>query len=267
MPYRYISTKFRFRTVYVVLYEYPFNERVRTLLRLESLFDNLFFFVRQPDARGHHVALTTLFEILDVSARADLKSDLLQDLERYRQSLSSLREHPGVDRQTLDVMLSSIEQATGSLVAQGKTGQPLRQNEWLTSIRSRLAIPGGACEFDVPSFHAWKHKPVEHRVQDLAQWVEPFLPIRDGLAIVLKMLRESGRQVAVVAEGGAFQQMLGGKAYQLLRIYVDEALGVFPEVSANKYMVSVRFSSQGGDLKPQPVVADVPFQLTLCNSF
>ncbi len=127
--YRYISTKFRFRTVYVVLYEYPFNERVRTLLRLESLFDNLFFFVRQSDARGHHVALTTLFEILDVSARADLKSDLLQDLERYRQSLNSLRDHPSVDRQTLDTMLSSIEQAATSLVAQGKTGQPLRQNE------------------------------------------------------------------------------------------------------------------------------------------
>jgi len=250
----------------VVLYEYPFNERVRTLLRLESLFDTLFFFVRQSDPRGHHVALTTLFEILDVSARADLKSDLLQDLERYRQSLCSLRDHPDVDRQALDAMLANIEQVASSLVAQGKAGMPLRQNEWLTSIRSRLAIPGGACEFDVPSYHAWKHKPAEQRVQDLAQWVEPFLPMRDGLAIVLKMLRESGRQVSVMAEGGAFQQMLGGKAYQLLRIRVDEGLGVFPEVSANKYMVSVRFSSQGGDMKPQPVSMDVPFQLTLCNS-
>ncbi|VCU70039.1 Cell division protein ZapD [Pigmentiphaga humi] len=250
----------------MVLYEYPFNERVRTLLRLESLFDNLFFFVQQPDPRSHHVALTTLFEILDVSARADLKSDLLQDLERYRQSLGALREHPGVDRKALDTMLGSIEQASSSLAAQGKTGQPLRQNEWLTTIRSRLAIPGGACEFDVPSFHAWKHKPAELRVQDLIQWVGPFLPVRDGLAIVLKMLRESGRQMPIVAEGGAYQQMLGGKAYQLLRIRVDEREGVFPEISANKYMVSVRFSVQGADLKSQPVTAEVPFELTLCNS-
>ncbi len=80
------------------------------------------------------------------------------------------------------------------------------------------------------------------------------------------MLRESGRQEPVLAEGGVFQQMLGGKAYQLLRIRVDETLGVFPEVSANKYMVSARFFSQGGDLKPQAVSRDVPFQLTLCNS-
>jgi cell division protein ZapD len=60
--------------------------------------------------------------------------------------------------------------------------------------------------------------------------------------------------------------MLGGKAYQLLRLNVDESLGVFPEVSANKYMVSVRFSEPGADMKPQSVSLDVPFYLTLCNS-
>lgn len=250
----------------MVLYEYPFNERVRTLLRLESLFDNLFFFVRQPDPRGHHVALTTLFEILDVTARADLKSELLQDLERYRQSLAALREHPGVELEALNGMLSSIEEAAAALVAQGKTGQPLRQNDWLTSIRSRLAIPGGVCEFDLPSYHAWKHKPPTQRVQDLIQWVEPFLPVRDGLAIVLKMLRESGRRLSAVADQGAFRQMLGGKAYQLLRVYVDDEAGIFPEISANKYMVSIRFSAQGGDMKPQPVSNDVSFQLALCNT-
>lgn len=251
----------------MVLYEYPFNERIRTLLRLESLFDSFFHFARQTDgSRGHHVALTTLFEILDVSSRADLKSDLLQDLERYRQSLIGLREHPGVDRRTLDDMLNSIEKAAAELQAQGKTGQPLRQNEWLSTIRSRLAIPGGACEFDVPSYHAWKHRPPEMRIRDLESWVEPFLPIRAGLEIVLKMTRESGRQIPAMAEGGAFQQMLGGKAYQLLRINVDPTLGVFPEVSANKYMVSVRFSSPGSDMKPQSVGTDVPFQMVLCNS-
>ncbi|GAA4337331.1 cell division protein ZapD [Pigmentiphaga soli] len=227
----------------------------------------MFFFVRQPDPRAHHVALNVLFEILDVTARADLKSDLLQDLERYRQSLGSLREHPGIDLAALDAMLAGIEQASAALVAQGKTGQPLRQNEWLTSIRSRLSIPGGACEFDLPSFHAWKHKAPAQRSQDLVQWVEPFLPMRDGLAIVLKMLRESGRQLSAVAEQGVFRQMLGGKAYQLMRVYVEgDDAGIFPEISANKYMVSIRFSTQGGDMKPQPVMEDIRFQLALCNS-
>lgn len=60
----------------MILYEYPFNERIRTLLRLEDLFERFAFFVAQEDAREHHVALTTLFEIAEVTGRADLKSDL-----------------------------------------------------------------------------------------------------------------------------------------------------------------------------------------------
>ena len=33
----------------------------------------------------HHAALLSLFEILEVACRADLKTDLLQELERQKQ--------------------------------------------------------------------------------------------------------------------------------------------------------------------------------------
>ena len=62
----------------MILYEYPFNERIRTLLRLEDLFDRLEYFLGQDHAQQHHVALTTLFEIFDVAGRADLKTDLIK---------------------------------------------------------------------------------------------------------------------------------------------------------------------------------------------
>jgi cell division protein ZapD len=75
----------------------------------------------------------------------------------------------------------------------GKTGQYLRENEWLMNIRSRAAIPGGACEFDLPSYHHWLNRDVELRRRDLMAWIQPLLPIRDGLAIVLRLLRASGR--------------------------------------------------------------------------
>ncbi len=70
----------------MITYEYPFNERIRTLLRLEDLFDKVAYFVQQDGTREHHVALLTLFEILEVASRADLKMDLIQELERQRQS-------------------------------------------------------------------------------------------------------------------------------------------------------------------------------------
>ena len=63
----------------VILYEYPFNERIRTYLRLEHLFLRLDELVARETPLDHHYALTTLFEIMDVATRADLKSDVLKD--------------------------------------------------------------------------------------------------------------------------------------------------------------------------------------------
>ena len=45
----------------LILYEYPLNERIRTLLRLEDLFERLDFFAGREHPLDHHVALTTLF--------------------------------------------------------------------------------------------------------------------------------------------------------------------------------------------------------------
>ena len=64
----------------MILYEYPFNERIRTYLRLEHLFLRLGELMARPTSLDHHFALTTMFEIMDVGSRADLKSDVLKDL-------------------------------------------------------------------------------------------------------------------------------------------------------------------------------------------
>jgi cell division protein ZapD len=58
--------------------------------------------------------------------------------------------------------------------------------------------------------------------------------------------------------------MLAGKPYQLLRVLVDASAGVFPEISANKYMVWIRYSTQQGDQRPQAITHDVDFKMTLC---
>ena len=40
----------------VILYEYPFNERIRTYLRLEHLFRKLNQLIARDDALDHHYA-------------------------------------------------------------------------------------------------------------------------------------------------------------------------------------------------------------------
>jgi cell division protein ZapD len=248
-----------------IVYEYPFNERVRTLLRLEDLFDKLSYFCVQTHHYAHHTALLTLFEILEVTSRADLKTDLLQELERHRQTLFSLRNNPQVAADALAAVLADIERAQAALGASaGKAGQYLRDNEWLTSIRSRAGIPGGTCEFDLPSYHAWLMRDPDSRTRDLQEWIGPLLMFNGAMAIVLRLLRETAHSTRQVAAQGQFQQMLQGRTYALLQVKLDLALGAIPEISANKYMLWIRFAAQDRDLKPRPLERDVPFELNLC---
>ncbi len=250
----------------MIVYEYPFNERIRTLLRLEDLYEKFSFFLHQESPQQHHVALSTIFEMLEVAGRADLKSDLLQELERQKQTLLSFKSNPNVEPQRLDAILTELDRISSALIAsQGKTGQHIRDNEWLMSIRGRTIIPGGACEFDLPSYYAWQHHTAQQRFTDISNWFAPLAPLFDAIGMVLRLLRESGRPAKMIAQAGSYQQMLQGKVYQMLRLAIDETLGAIPEISANKYMLWVRFTSQGGDLKPKAHESDVPFELTLCN--
>lgn len=249
----------------MILYEYPCNERVRALLRVEYLFDRLFFFAQGADAHHHQIAVATLFDLLDICDRTDLRGAVLHDLERQRSALNNLRRHPGVDGSALDARLEDIQLATTELAAQGRIGQVLRDSEWLASLRGRLTVPGGTSQIDIPSYFSWQLKPAENRKADLKTWIAPFLPLYQGIAMILRLLRDSGDRSDCVARGGQYQEMLSGKIFQLLRVWIDGEHGVFPEMSANKYVIWVRFAKQDNELKPQPVTQDIPFSLARCN--
>jgi cell division protein ZapD len=250
----------------VITYEYPLNERVRTLLRLEDLYERVRYFLDKDSAHDHHACLTGMFEMLEVGSRADLKSDLLQELDRQRTFLDALRGNPAISEQKLNGVLAEIESAFANLHAtSGKTGQPLRENEWLMAIKQRASIPGGTSEFDLPSYHRWLHRAPPVRRVDLENWLKPFLPIHSAFAIVLRVLRESGRTVSLIAFQGVYQQTPAEKPAQMLRLSLDDELPCVPEISANKYALNVRFLLPEGVQKTRVYEQDVPFELAFCN--
>ncbi len=250
----------------MITYEYPLNERVRTLLRLEDLFDRVEFFRVQDSPQDHHAALATLFEVLEVASRGDLKSDLLQELDRQRLFLEALRSNPAISEEKLDAVVAEIETSFSDLLAAaGKTGQHLRENEWLMTIKQRAAIPGGTCEFDLPSFHHWLHRNGDARRVDLDEWLRPFLPVASALRIVLRVLRESGKSVALIAYGGLFQQMPMERSAHMLRLTLSRELPCVPEISANKYALNIRFILPGSVQRTKLHEADIEFELTYCN--
>ena len=251
----------------VILYEYPFNERIRTYLRLEHLFLNLSDLMQRELALDHHFALTTIFEVMDVAARADLKSDVLKDLEKQKQILNGYRGNPAIAESVLDKVVGQIEYYFSALNAQpGKAGQPLQENDWLMSIRSRVGIPGGTCEFDLPAYFAWQHRPTSSRQADLARWSDTLSPLAESIHLLLKLLRDSGAPQKVIAVGGQFQQNLPqGRTFQLLRLSLDPELRLIPEISGNRLMISIRLMRHESDDRLHTASEDGAFEITLCS--
>lgn len=251
----------------MVLYEYPLNEGIRTMLRLEQLFDRLGTLIERDATVDHHFALFTVFEIMDVAARADLKSDVLKELERQKVQLEGYRGNPAISEAALNATLSRVDHAHGALHAvQGKVGQTLTANEWLMGLRSRIAIPGGTCEFDLPGYYAWQQHPPERRRADLQGWVGALVPLAEALGMMLKLLRDGGASQKVVAQAGHFQQRLPeGRHYHLLRLQIDETVGLVPEISGHRLMVSVRMMRPEPDGRLRPASEDASFVLTLCG--
>jgi cell division protein ZapD len=251
----------------VIVYEYPFNERARTYLRLEHLFERLSVLLARESALDHHFAFVTIFEIIEVGARSDLKSEILKDLEKHKQQFNAYRGNPAIAESALDEVIDQLTQAFTALNGQpGKAGNTLNDNEWVVSVRSRIGIPAGTCEFDLPAYYHWQHHSAEQRRADLGRWATTLWPLAQCVNLLLKLLRDSGLAQKVMASSGQYQQTLPqGRSFQLLRLCIDPALGLIPEISGNRLMVSVRLLREAGEDK-LPVVSgeDASFELTLC---
>ena len=251
----------------MILYEYPFNERIRTYLRLEHLFRRLGELVERESPTDHHFVITTIFEIMDVAARADLKTDVLKDLEKQKHVLSGFRGNPAISEGVLDDVTNRLEACFAALNGlPGKAGHSLTENDWLMSIRSRVGIPGGTCEFDLPAYFAWQHTSPGARKLDLQRWIAPLVPLAESIRVLLTLLRDSGAPQKVVAPSGLYQQTLPqGRTFQLARLHMDPAFGLIPEISGNRLIVTVRLMRHKSDDRLHASTDDATFELALCS--
>jgi len=83
--------------------------------------------------------------------------------------------------------------------------------------------------------------------------------------LLLGLVRESGTSQKVVTQGGQYQQSLPpGRSYHLIRLRIDPALELIPEISGHRLMVMVRLMRQDAEGRLKPAGTDTSFELTLC---
>ncbi|MFN3628576.1 MAG: cell division protein ZapD [Casimicrobiaceae bacterium] len=254
-----------------LLFEFPLTERVRSWLRLEEQFHRIKLLAARREPLDHRAALLSVFEIIDTATRMDLKSDLLQELDRQRALWRAQSSHPEVEAQALEEFLHDVETAISDLHAQlGRPGQHLRENDWLSQLRQRASSPGGACDVELPMLKAWLALGEARRKSDLKHWLDPLSPLDEAVTLVLRLLRGSGMLRPERAPNGSFHRSLDGVRSPLLAIIrVETGWAVVPELSANRYAINVRWLEHGGQFtragRAQVTTRDIPFEMALCR--
>jgi len=178
----------------VLVFEQPLNERMRTFLRLDFLYNQALYHNEMASPWGSRAAMSSLIDILAITTRGDVRSDVLKELESQLTSLNEFQSSPGVDAQRLKTLMSNLLRLRADLMAAGSTFlQPLRDSEFVNSIRHRSAIPGGTCEFDLPDYTFWLTQSDDARMRTFNQWLGLLRPMCDAIAELLWLTRQNGR--------------------------------------------------------------------------
>lgn len=250
-----------------IIYEYPLNERTRTLLRLNFLFERAAF-GQSGDSEWHsRIAVDALLDIMDLLTRSDARAELQKELERQLATLTQLLGLPDVADEQLKAILEESERTTAAL-RKIPPGLPtsVRGNEFLATIEQRSSILGGTCAFDLPSYHLWLQSAPSDRHALLAQWFSGFDPLAQGCAFVLRLLRMSADPVEEIALQGSFNAKLDPTSdLQMLRVKVPRTAQCFPEISGSRHFCTIRFLSQPcqGE-RPKQIEHDIAFILERC---
>jgi cell division protein ZapD len=251
-----------------VVYEQPLNERLRILLRLDFLYTQALYHTERPEVWSTRGAVASLLEILAITARGDLRSEVIKEMERHIQTLHGFQARPGVDPGRLREVVSNLLRLRGELTRMNANFmQPLRESEFLNAIKHRSAIPGGTCEFDLPDYNFWLSRPAAVRMRMFGEWMELIRPLCDSVVEILWVTRQSAHPREETAPGGIFQINLErDNPTQLLRLELPADSALFPEVSGSHHRCSVRFMSWE-DLAQRPVQteSDVRFILARCT--
>ena len=167
----------------------------------------------------------------------------------------------------LEALMRNLLESRNDVNAAGtRFLQPLKDCEFLASIKHRSSIPGGTCEFDLPEYNHWLRQAFERRQQDLQAWIAAIRPVCDAVIELLWLTRESTTAVEKTAINGMYQHnMQKHVPCRLLRVTLADDSPLYPEISGSQHRFTIRFlewSSIGS--RAVQTGHDVNFYLSIC---
>ena len=250
-----------------IIYEQPLSERIRTFLRLEFLFLRARYLLGQESPWASRLTFEVIIDVMAVLSRADLKKEIIKELERHSATLFALSRNPNVAQERLQAVRDEVHSMLQALhECETAPGHELRYNELLNAVRQRSSIPAGTCDFDLPAFHYWLEQPASLRLRDLRDWISTFDVFEASIGVCLRIVRESAAPTREIASGGFFQRNLGSSTpCQMIRVALSREFALYPEISAGKQRFAIRFLRPGDSAsRPSQTDDDIEFDLLCC---
>lgn len=247
----------------LTIYEHPLNEKVRLLMRLELIFNELEHCKDVSKIDNVQPFFKFLFDCIEVLERNDIRPTLSYYLDELEKNLIRWASHPDIHDESLQNKLKEAVSLQAELANMNKACHKLKEDKFLSSLRQRFGIAGGTCDFDLPQLHFWSRKPVKQREDDVEQWLSVIAPLKQALDFSLLFLRESAPFANKVAEN-AFYQDNCDESISLLRVKYDLDSGYFPTISGSKHRYSITFMAPDSAYVKKAVDGNIEFKLATC---
>ncbi len=247
-------------------YEQPLSERMRTFLRIEFLRAQADYHAKNLRGFGARAAVSSLLEMMMILGRGDVRADVLKELERQAVWLTNYSRQPGIDQDRLGALVNDVGRLKTTIAQAGPNFMSsLKECEFLNTIKHRSSIPGGTCVFDLPDYGYWLNLSHDERVQQFERWMQVVEPICEAVAELLWLTREATDPIERVAAAGLYQhQTERHTQINLVRVTIPRRVSFYPEISAGRHRVTIRFVRWNGvDMRPTQVVDDIRFLLAL----
>lgn len=247
-------------------YEFPLTEFIRTALKIERLdrfFDETVVGIHtQEDIRN---LVTRMLELYGLISRAELKNELIKEVEKRTLKLNRLKSFPGIDQLALKETIASLQNALKELksIPTDSYSKPLPY--LIDSVKQRQAVPGGQFEFDLPVYHHWLGLGTESCKKDLLGIMRGLTPITKAVSLLLDLIRNSATATDETASNGVYQ-LSAAPDSELIIIQLPESSNFFPEVSGSRHRVFIRFM-EFIDIhqKTNQTSKDMAFRLKTCH--
>ena len=250
-----------------IIYEHPMNERVRSLLRIEHLYNIIENHLKDDTEYNCRTVIEALLSISDLLIRSDIKNEIIKELKRQLDIFNILNNNNEVDVDRLNMVCNVINEQLKNLQDQSyRPGENIRNNELIRIFSQRINIPGGSCNFDLPRLNYWLKKSESKRRQDLTDWSSDLIPIKETSLILLENIRKSRNPTYENAESGFYHKQIGTNMQcHLIRVIMNYVSPYYPDISGVKHRFSIRFMEElDTNVKPTQTHNDVHFELHCC---